>query len=437
MQKNHRTGLGLQPWCWACSEPCVQKETEFSQESASLRWYGVLPAPKGGFWDSRLESLLLLLFLILCVYLFTFGCAGSALLCTLFSSCGEWGLLSSCHVQASHCDGFSRGGAQTPGHVSFTSCGSWALRTGSLLWPRALFARWHVGSSWIRDWSVSPALTGGLSTTEPWGEDQGFVPEAFPHNLRELMVNKLQTFIPLWFGFVRTEKTVPLQTVIKLVGSLGGFSQAPRQSGLQLQEGLWTCLSWISKNWQHQFASSFVLGQVSSALISLLLVGQAVRMSEVSFLKEWSTLSTSPPLTLLCSLAADFSPITPLKMLLKRSLVTSMSPNPETKHSHPTWPQECSCLFAVLHFLTQLLSLTSVALLGFLQLLCHLFFAGFSSFSTWHLTVGFSQHLDPKPISLFTLCSSTGWPHLFWGFLLTPDVASFRVFCLYFSSLEL
>ena len=69
----------------------------------------------------------------------------------------------------------------------------------------------------------------------------------------------------------------------------GGFSQAPRQSGLQLQEGLWTCLSWISKNWQHQFASFFVFGQVSSALISLLLVGQAVRMSEVSFLKKWST----------------------------------------------------------------------------------------------------------------------------------------------------
>ena len=27
--------------------------------------------------------------------LFTFGCAGSSLLCGLFSSCGAWGLLSS------------------------------------------------------------------------------------------------------------------------------------------------------------------------------------------------------------------------------------------------------------------------------------------------------------------------------------------------------
>ena len=35
------------------------------------------------------------------------------LLCGLFSSCGEWGLLSSCRVQAFHCGGsFSCYGAQ-------------------------------------------------------------------------------------------------------------------------------------------------------------------------------------------------------------------------------------------------------------------------------------------------------------------------------------
>ena len=48
---------------------------------------------------------------------FIFGCAGSLLLCGLFSSCREWGPLSSCDVQASHCDGFSCG-AQA-GHVGF------------------------------------------------------------------------------------------------------------------------------------------------------------------------------------------------------------------------------------------------------------------------------------------------------------------------------
>ena len=35
-------------------------------------------------------------------YLFIFGRAGFSLLCGLFSSCGEWGLLPSCGKQASH-----------------------------------------------------------------------------------------------------------------------------------------------------------------------------------------------------------------------------------------------------------------------------------------------------------------------------------------------
>ena len=47
-------------------------------------------------------------------YLFIFGCAGSSSLCRLFSSCGGWGLLSSCSAQALGLEGFS-------------SCGSWAL----------------------------------------------------------------------------------------------------------------------------------------------------------------------------------------------------------------------------------------------------------------------------------------------------------------------
>ena len=39
-------------------------------------------------------------------YLFTYGCAGSSLLHGLFSSCGEWGLLSSCDARA-YCSGSS------------------------------------------------------------------------------------------------------------------------------------------------------------------------------------------------------------------------------------------------------------------------------------------------------------------------------------------
>ena len=40
------------------------------------------------------------------MYLFTFGHAGSLLLCRLFSSCDERGLLSSCDERASHCGDF-------------------------------------------------------------------------------------------------------------------------------------------------------------------------------------------------------------------------------------------------------------------------------------------------------------------------------------------
>ena len=32
------------------------------------------------------------------LFIFTFGCAGSSLLCELFSSCSEWRLLSSCNA---------------------------------------------------------------------------------------------------------------------------------------------------------------------------------------------------------------------------------------------------------------------------------------------------------------------------------------------------
>ena len=41
-------------------------------------------------------------------------CTGSSLLCRLFISCGEWGLLYSYHVWVSHCGGFS-------------CCKAWAL----------------------------------------------------------------------------------------------------------------------------------------------------------------------------------------------------------------------------------------------------------------------------------------------------------------------
>ena len=48
-----------------------------------------------------------------------FGCTGSSLLCGLFSSCSEWGLLSRSGAWASHCGGFSCCGAQALGQEGF------------------------------------------------------------------------------------------------------------------------------------------------------------------------------------------------------------------------------------------------------------------------------------------------------------------------------
>ena len=42
-------------------------------------------------------------------------------------SYGEWGLLSSCGILASHCSGFCYCRAPALGHESFSSCGTWAL----------------------------------------------------------------------------------------------------------------------------------------------------------------------------------------------------------------------------------------------------------------------------------------------------------------------
>ena len=58
---------------------------------------------------------------------FIYDCAGSSLLHRLYSSCSKQGLLSSCSVQASQCNDFSRYRAWALGHVGLSSCGTWAL----------------------------------------------------------------------------------------------------------------------------------------------------------------------------------------------------------------------------------------------------------------------------------------------------------------------
>ena len=81
------------------------------------------------------------------ILLYLFGCSGSSLVQWVFSSCEEWGLLSTCSAQSSHCGGFSCFGAQALGtwaavivghglsscdflalgHTAFSKCSSRAL----------------------------------------------------------------------------------------------------------------------------------------------------------------------------------------------------------------------------------------------------------------------------------------------------------------------
>ena len=67
------------------------------------------------------------------IILFIFGCAGSSLLCGLFSSCSKWGLLSSRSLWASHCGGSSCCGEPALGHKGFRSCSAWALEHSSVV----------------------------------------------------------------------------------------------------------------------------------------------------------------------------------------------------------------------------------------------------------------------------------------------------------------
>ena len=71
-----------------------------------------------------LTILLFLMLLLLYIILFIFDCIGSSLLPRLFSSCREWGLLSSCGAWASHCGGLSCCVTWVLGLAGFSSCSS-------------------------------------------------------------------------------------------------------------------------------------------------------------------------------------------------------------------------------------------------------------------------------------------------------------------------
>ena len=92
-----------------------------------------------------------------------FFLAALSLCCCLwaFFSCSKRGLLSSCSVWASHCDGFSCCRAQALEHSGFSSCGVGR----SVVVAHMLCGMWDPPRPWNK--SMSPALAGIFLTTRP------------------------------------------------------------------------------------------------------------------------------------------------------------------------------------------------------------------------------------------------------------------------------
>ena len=147
---------------------------------------------------------------------FIFGCGGSLLLCGLFSSRGEWGLLSSAGFWLRRLLLLQ---STAPGQADFSGWGSWARVRAQQLWLTALVAPQHVGPSWIRNqtrvswidrwilyyraprealdsnWNLWITCHGGHSN----GKEQNAVTHRTQMNLPDIMVTEKSTdrLIPL------------------------------------------------------------------------------------------------------------------------------------------------------------------------------------------------------------------------------------------------
>ena len=89
-----------------------------------------------------------------------------------FCSCGKWGLLSSCGVQASHCSGFSCCKVQ--------ALGSWA---------QLILSMWDLPGPGIKP--MSTALSGGFSATGPRGKSKRLI--TLMEQLKKIFLKSVDT----------------------------------------------------------------------------------------------------------------------------------------------------------------------------------------------------------------------------------------------------
>ena len=131
--------------------------------------------PRSGISGLFGNCLLSFLKIMLFIYWIYFWLCCVFIAAWTFSSCGKWGLLFSCCVQASPCSGFSCCRVWALGHVDFSGCSMWAQRmqlqglehrlSSCDAWAYLLHSMWDHPGPGIE--AVSLALAGRFLTTEP------------------------------------------------------------------------------------------------------------------------------------------------------------------------------------------------------------------------------------------------------------------------------
>ena len=170
------------------------------------------------------------------IYLFVFGCAGSSLLYELFSSCGDWGLLSSCGAPASHCSGFSCCWTQALGAWASVVLAPGLENTGSAVVvhvrPSASYRSLGLNHAWVQ----------GLGSDGTSGGERSVYALTFGTNLKSHKTSPikegyflawlyLSALCDLGWGGEDSREWEPQVRSLKYIYVLGGGLRLPWTSG--------------------------------------------------------------------------------------------------------------------------------------------------------------------------------------------------------------
>ena len=132
----------------------LQKQRQISLNQQKSEIIGTFPIKLGKRQDCSLLLLSFFFSLYNFIQLVIFGCAGSSLLCRLFSSCGKPGLLSGCGAVACFVAKHNLQGSRASAVAAHGILQLWlpgSRAQARQLWHEGLVALQHVGSSQTRD----------------------------------------------------------------------------------------------------------------------------------------------------------------------------------------------------------------------------------------------------------------------------------------------